>query len=134
MHAAVVWSTQFTNQHTTNDIAPGGHGKGIALAGRPVVAAAPRPCPWTGWRCVRLVTQCLSHHCANHRKDILRTMLQLRDLSVNQIGGHPQHQRNLQPERVGGLAVDDELKLGRLKYGQVSGLFALENPAGITSH
>jgi hypothetical protein len=53
------------------------------------------------------------------------------DLSVNQIGGHPQHQRDLQPERLGGSAVDDEFELGRLLHWQVGRLSPFEDAASI---
>jgi hypothetical protein len=44
-----------------------------------------------------------------------------------------QRSRDGEAERLGGLKVDHQLELGRLKHGQVAGLFALENSAGVTS-
>ena len=44
------------------------------------------------------------------------------DLSANQIGGHPQHHTNLQPERLDGLAVDDKFELHQLLDRQVGRL------------
>jgi hypothetical protein len=43
-------------------------------------------------------------------------------------GGHSQHQRNVEPERLGGFEVDDQLDLGGLLYRQVSELVSTENP------
>jgi len=36
-----------------------------------------------------------------------------------------------EPQHLGCFQVDDQLELGRLQNGQVGGLFALEDPAGI---
>jgi hypothetical protein len=38
---------------------------------------------------------------------------------------------HLEAERLGGLEIDDQLELGRLRDRQVGGFGALENPAGI---
>src|SRR6266478_2659044 len=38
-----------------------------------------------------------------------------------------ERRRDRQAEGLGGLRVDDQLELGRLLYGQVAGLGALEN-------
>src|SRR5712692_1954669 len=51
--------------------------------------------------------------------------------SVDQFGGHHQHYRNFQPERLSGLAVDDEFEPGRLLDRQVGRLGALEDVAGV---
>ena len=40
-------------------------------------------------------------------------------------------QRHVEAERLGGLEIDDQLELGRLRDRQVGGFGALENPAGI---
>src|SRR3984893_5062920 len=47
------------------------------------------------------------------------------------VGEREQLVRNLEPERLGGLEIDDQLELGRLQDGQVGRPRALENPAGI---
>src|SRR6266852_3880581 len=39
--------------------------------------------------------------------------------------------RNFEPQSPRGLEVDDELELGDLLDGQIDGLLALENPAGV---
>jgi hypothetical protein len=51
----------------------------------------------------------------------------------NLVGERQYLDGNFEPNRLGGLEVDDQLELGRLKHGQVAGLFALENSAGINS-
>jgi hypothetical protein len=48
--------------------------------------------------------------------------------SLDQLVRPPQQRRrDGQPERHGGLEVDDQLELGRLLDGQVAGLGALED-------
>jgi hypothetical protein len=39
--------------------------------------------------------------------------------------------RNLDPKRLGGLKIDDELELGRQQNRQVGGLLALEHASGV---
>jgi hypothetical protein len=47
-------------------------------------------------------------------------------------GGHSQHQRNCEPERLGSVAVDDEFELRRLLHRQVGRLIdALEDGSGV---
>src|SRR4029453_918890 len=44
----------------------------------------------------------------------------------------PQYRRrNRQPERLGGLQIDDELELGGLFDGKISGLGAFQNPVNV---
>jgi hypothetical protein len=47
------------------------------------------------------------------------------------VGGREQRRRHLETQRLGGPQIDDKLILGWQLHRQVSGLFALENPAGI---
>jgi hypothetical protein len=44
-----------------------------------------------------------------------------------------QRRRHLKAECLGGLLVDDELEPGRLQYGQVARLFALEYPTDVNA-
>src|SRR5260370_42541201 len=41
--------------------------------------------------------------------------------------------RHVEPERLGGFSVDDQLEFGGLRHGQVCWLFAPENPARINA-
>jgi hypothetical protein len=53
------------------------------------------------------------------------------DLSVAEFsGGHSQRQRNVESERLGGCAVNEEFELGRLMDRQVGRLGALGDIAG----
>src|SRR5262245_5599997 len=47
------------------------------------------------------------------------------------VGALLQERRHLQPEGLGGLEIDDEVKLGWLHHGQIARLGALEDPAGV---
>src|SRR5262249_6739611 len=47
------------------------------------------------------------------------------------VGGKKQPERHLDAERGGGLAVDDELELGRQLHRQVAGLGALEDAVDV---
>ena len=47
---------------------------------------------------------------------------------LDHLVGPPQHRlRDRQPQRLGGLEIDDQLELGGLLDGQVAGLGALED-------
>ena len=47
------------------------------------------------------------------------------------VGGDEQRRRHGEAEHLGGLAIDDELELGRLHDRQVGGLRALEDAASV---
>jgi hypothetical protein len=49
------------------------------------------------------------------------------------VGAAEQREREREPERPGGLQVDDELDLRGLLHGEIGRLFALEDAAGISS-
>src|SRR6478609_9390189 len=52
-------------------------------------------------------------------------------LFENLVGDREYARRNTQAECLRSLQIDDKFKLARLHDRQVSGLFALENPAGV---
>jgi hypothetical protein len=66
-----------------------------------------------------------------HRLD--RTSLRLAHSFDDLVGGSEERRRHLKAECLGGLLINDELEPGRLQYGQVTRLFALEYPTDVNA-